>query len=152
MPAAVSSHRRLRARGCRTGYWTRGDAREAGITPMSWRMVPPSPLRPQPPAWELPHLLADEVSCRIVSALQSPAEPNLLAPVTCAGFCWFCSFLSQNPKVTARFFQMRLWGRVLAGCRWFPVVPERARLGNVLNSWKPPLFSPENRENIIFIS
>lgn len=47
------------------------------------------------------------------------------APVTCAGFCWFCSFLNQNPKLTARFFQMRLWGRVLAGCCWFPVVPER---------------------------
>ena len=86
-----------------SGAWLRDrllDAREGGITPMSWHIVPPSLLRPQCSAWELPHLLfprgeslADKVSCRIVSALQSPAEPNLfrlLLPArVSAGFVHF---------------------------------------------------------------
>lgn len=74
------------------------------------------------------------------------------APVTWAGFCWFCSFLSQNPKLTARFFQMRLWGSLGRLLLASSCSRERARLGNVLNSWKPPLFSSENRENRVFIS
>lgn len=62
-----------------SGAWLRDrllDAREGGITPMSWHIVPSSSLRPWSSAWELPHLLFprgesldDEVSCRIVSAL-----------------------------------------------------------------------------------
>lgn len=131
LPLPIASLRRVDA-----GQALDLEARKGGTTPISCHIVPLLLSVPQPSAGELPHLLVTGVRVWMVIfpaelclGLQSPVEPNLL------GFCYprrlllvvfYCSFVSQSPKLIIRIFKTSVQGRALS--LWLPALQRESTI------------------------